>query len=459
MARPKVSVLITDLDNTLFDWVDIWGKSFTALVDELVRTSGVDREVLLKEIGEVHQKRRTSEYAFLIEELPSLRAKHPMGDLAQIFDSAIHAHRSARKEAEALYPGVVATMSALKEQGVLIVGYTESMAYYASRRVRVLKLDGLLDYLYSPPDHDMPENLTPDQIRKYPTGYYDFVSTKHRYTPKGELKPNPDILRKIIEDIGAKPEQCVYVGDNLMKDIAMAKDTGVLGAHAEYGHAQDREIYQLLRKVTHWSLEDVEREKAIMAGKTVGPDYVLKGSFAELLALFEFVPFGAAQVEKRIAQYLDVWKKIVDVQQHFNDIEMKIRALALPTLAAMMGAAGYAHKENVKISVLGASFSAASAIAILTFVIWMAFYFLDRHWYHRLLYGAVKANIEIEKAIRTVIPELDLGGHISRESPWTFNLLWITKVTLRSPQKMAIVYWGIAFLIALTTIMFALSGG
>jgi phosphoglycolate phosphatase-like HAD superfamily hydrolase len=227
MARPKVSVLITDLDNTLFDWVDIWGRSFTALVDELVRTSGVDREVLLEEIGQVHQKHHTSEYAFVIEELPSLRAKHPDGDLAQIYDSAIHAHRHARKEAEVLYPGVAATLMALKEQGVLVVGYTESMAYYAGRRVRVLKLDGLLDYLHSPPDHDMPKNLTLEQVRKYPAGYYDLVSTKHHYTPKGELKPNPDILRKIIEDVGAMPEQCVYVGDSLMKDMAMAKDAGV----------------------------------------------------------------------------------------------------------------------------------------------------------------------------------------------------------------------------------------
>src|SRR5262249_36158088 len=153
-------------------------------VDELVRTSGVDREVLLKEIGEVHQRHRTSEYAFVIEELPSLRAKHPSGDLSQIYDSAIHAHRHARRAAEVLYPGVASTLVTLKKLGVQVIGYTESMAYYASRRVRVLKLDGLLDYLYSPPDHDLPANLTPEQIRRYPAGHYELVTTKHRHTPK-----------------------------------------------------------------------------------------------------------------------------------------------------------------------------------------------------------------------------------------------------------------------------------
>lgn len=292
MSRPKISVLITDLDNTLFDWVEIWHKSFTALVDKLVQTSGIDREVLLDEIREVHQKHRTSEYAFVIEELPSLRAKHPNGDLAQIYDSAIYAHRQARKQVEALYPGVAETLGVLKEKGVPVVGYTESMAYYSGRRVRVLRLDGLLDYLYSPPDHDMPEGMSLEQIRKYPAAYYELAATKHRHTPKGEVKPNPDILRKIIEDIGAKPELCLYVGDTLMKDIAMAKDAGVLGALAGYGRAQDRDDYQLLRRVTHWSAADVEREKAINAAKSVTPDYVLKDSFAELLDLLEFVRFG-----------------------------------------------------------------------------------------------------------------------------------------------------------------------
>ena len=70
----------------------------------------------------------------------------------------------------------------------------------------------------------------------------------------------------------------------------------------------------------------------------------------------------------------------------------------------------------------------------------------------------MKANIEIEKAIRTVIPELDLGGMISRESPVTVNLL-VAKVTLRSPHKMDLVCGVIAVLILAVAVVLALSGG
>ena len=74
--RPETArktALITDLDNTLFDWADIWYQCFSAMLDEIVRISGLNRETLISEIRAIHQKYGTSEYSFLIEELPSLQ--------------------------------------------------------------------------------------------------------------------------------------------------------------------------------------------------------------------------------------------------------------------------------------------------------------------------------------------------------------------------------------------------
>jgi len=214
----NVSVIITDLDNTLFDWVEIWYHSFSALVDRIEKDSNIRREQLLDEIREVHQRHGTSEYAFLIEEIPSLQSMHPNADLLQIYQPAIDDFRKAREKHLKLYPGVAETLKKLKRHGVLIVGYTESMAFYSNYRIRKLGLDGLLDCLYSPPDHALPNNLTGEQIRKYPASHYDLKITEHHHTPVGEIKPNPDILATIIKAIGAKPNQCLYVGDSLMKE-------------------------------------------------------------------------------------------------------------------------------------------------------------------------------------------------------------------------------------------------
>ena len=165
MVVPKKSVLITDLDNTLFDWVGIWHASFSAMLEELIAVSGVPREQLIREFKAIHQKHRTSEYAFSIEELPSLRKINPSDDLKVVYDSAIRRFRQERKRTLKLYPGVMDTLRLIKSRGSLIVGYTESMAFYSMFRVRRLQLDGVLDFLYSPQDHELPSDITPEQVR------------------------------------------------------------------------------------------------------------------------------------------------------------------------------------------------------------------------------------------------------------------------------------------------------
>jgi phosphoglycolate phosphatase-like HAD superfamily hydrolase len=175
----------------------------------------------------------------------------------------------------------------VKEQGTLVVGYTESMAFYTNYRLRNLELDGLIDYLYSPEDHDLPAGLTPEQIRKYPSEHYQLKFTEHRHTPKGELKPNADILESILDSVRADKDACIYIGDSLMKDIAMAKDAGIMDVYAAYGRAQHRDEYELLREVSHWTDEDVARERQLQQ-RHVNPTYVLEGSLSEVLAIFKF---------------------------------------------------------------------------------------------------------------------------------------------------------------------------
>lgn len=290
MRRKRVSVLVTDLDNTLFNWVDIWHEAFSAMLRRLVEDSGISRDRLIKEIKGIHERHGTSEYAFLIEELPSLQEKHPGKRLAEVYSGAIDAFRHARKAHLRLYPGVMGTLGTVKQKGCLIVAYTESLAFYTNYRIRNLGLDGVLDYLYSPADHDLPANLTREQLRNYPPEHYDLKGTEHRNTPAGQLKPNPKILLQIIRDIRAEPNQCIYIGDSLIKDVAMAKEAGVTDVYALYGDAQKSKGYELLRQVTHWTQEQVEQEKRV-SPKDMAPTYTLTSSLSEIVDLFDFEAF------------------------------------------------------------------------------------------------------------------------------------------------------------------------
>lgn len=286
----RISVLITDLDNTLWDWVAIWHASFSSLIDVLVQQGGLDRETLLDEAREIHQLHRTSEYALLLHELPSLTSLEDR-DAAPLREAAIRASQGAREAVLALYPNVSESLEQIKAAGSLIVAYTESMAFQTKQRVRKLELDGVIDYLYSSEDHDFPEEMPPEAVRRYPDEHYELTRTEHRHVEKGVIKPSPKLLRQIMEDVDAKDSETAYVGDSKMKDISMAQQAGARDVWAAYGTAHDREEYELLRRVTHWSEEDVEREKALAKEGEVTPTHTLGNSFTEILDLFTFVPW------------------------------------------------------------------------------------------------------------------------------------------------------------------------
>lgn len=288
------SVLITDLDNTLWDWFDLWYRAFKPMLDRLVVDSGIPQSQLESEIKAIHQGHGTSEYAFLIQEIPSLVAKHPGGDLKSIYQGAIDVYREERRKALATYPGVTETLTALSQKRCLLVGYTESRAFYSEYRLRALGLDSTLDFLYSPPDHRLPEGADRESVRMYGAEKYRLRRTQTRHTPEGELKPNPAILRQIMREVGAAPEQVIYVGDSLTKDVAMARESGVLDVWAKYGTAHHKEEYELLRRVTHWTSSDVQRERNVKE-MDVKPSLSLENGFSELMTLCRFVGFRSGE--------------------------------------------------------------------------------------------------------------------------------------------------------------------
>ncbi len=286
--KPRKTVLITDFDNTLFDWVELWLHSFSAMLDSIVQISGIPKEQLIPEIAAIHRKHRTSEYSFLIEELPSLRSFLGARPAVEVFADAIEIYRAKRRQYLKLYPTVAETLLQIKGRGTRIIGYTESMAFYSNYRVRRLGLDGVFDYVFCPVDHVLPEGLNADDLRRYPAQHYMLKYSKEQYTPKGSTKPDPHVLNAIISELSLNKVDCVYVGDNLMKDVAMAKDCGVEDVWAKYGQAHKRPEYKLLQEVTHWTQEEVKREQIIREREHVDPTYTLETSFSEILALFDF---------------------------------------------------------------------------------------------------------------------------------------------------------------------------
>lgn len=129
-------------------------------------------------------------------------------------------------------------------------------------------------------------------------------------------------------------------------------------------------------------------------------------------------PLIAPVPNDQLSNHIEVWKKIIDVQQHFNDLELRIRNFALITTGAFIGVGGYAIKDGGIVSLWGSHFSVAGLVVFCSLLPLVAFYFMDRLWYHRLLDGAVKAAIPLEDYLNKQDFIVHLGKEISKASPF-----------------------------------------
>lgn len=114
--------------------------------------------------------------------------------------------------------------------------------------------------------------------------------------------------------------------------------------------------------------------------------------------------------DEKVKHYIELWKQTVSVQQHFNDIEWRIRGLALTAATFSIGAAAVATKEGQS--------PVAVLVLLIGLLLWYAFYFVDRYWYHPLLKASVDQGHKIEdQLVSHGLLNADLAKQISVGSP------------------------------------------
>lgn len=138
------------------------------------------------------------------------------------------------------------------------------------------------------------------------------------------------------------------------------------------------------------------------------------------------------------AATLEVWKTTIDVQKHFNELGLRVRSIAVTVLGAFLATAGYALKERSGVQFVGQQVSLTGMILLAALVCWIAFYVMDRLWYHRLLRAAVQHGRKVEQSLIASLPVVDLTGTIDDLSPI---------MGLRAGQRLSIFYGFVAVLL------------
>ena len=290
-----IRLVICDLDNTLYDWVGYFVPAFDAMVAELVGATGTSEEKLLESFRRVHQRRGTSEYALAVAELDVLAEVDASLDLRERLEkhsAALAAFREHRRRGLHLYPDVRRTLETLRHADKAVVAHTDAMGIYARTRLRQLGIEYLFDGLWALSDHELPGELHHDEVRRLLEVESDTLRELcGRDVSAAESKPNPAVVHEILHSFGVAPNEALYVGDSLTKDVLVAQRAGVADVYAAYGRAHERAQYQRLVDITHWTEADVRRERELRQ-PDVQPTYVVE-RFSDILHIVAELDGGA----------------------------------------------------------------------------------------------------------------------------------------------------------------------
>lgn len=286
----KVNFVITDLDDTIWNWLDMWYKSFNPYLERIAQETNIDIDILKADFKKLHQKYGTTEMSFAYKEIPSIDSSfYPLFEYeSEESRNILHEYNSNKKNNLIAYQGAIDTLKYIKSKGTKIVAFTESNVFFTKYRIKHLALDGIIDSIYSPEGHDIP----PSVYKHYEDDFWEPKTTTIKTLPKDTRKPDAKILETILSDFNATKERSIYIGDKLDRDVYMAQEAGMTNIHASYGHIIDGEKYKLLVDVTHWSEEDVIRERDFK-NSTLDikkPDYTIS-NFTDLKDLFVYTKF------------------------------------------------------------------------------------------------------------------------------------------------------------------------
>lgn len=278
---PKIDLAIFDLDNTLYDWYVSFLPAFYSMVDEATSALRCDRELLLDQLRAIHVKYHDVEHPFSLFETPIVQQFcTEKGDeyARAALDPALYAFNKVRKENLKLFPEVQNTLTELRARQIRLVAFTDSSYFATLRRIRQLDLVDAFEQIFCRAKSESVLNI---QTRPLPNDRLASITIE---LPSNEAKPDPRVLLHIAETERVAISSTAYIGDSISKDVLMAKKAGCFAVWAKYGVRRDAAMYERLVRVSHWTDEDIRREKNYAAeAATIVPDFTCERSLAELL--------------------------------------------------------------------------------------------------------------------------------------------------------------------------------
>lgn len=146
--------------------------------------------------------------------------------------------------------------------------------------------------------------------------------------------------------------------------------------------------------------------------------------------------------EPKTPSVFDVWKEYEKIAMHFNELLIQLRTRALGGIAVITALVSVLSKGETASDF---RWSVLSAVLFILTLVWIAIWIIDVKYYRRLLYGSVRAVLEIEAISNShkVVNSLRMSHRIKeaiesgRQEPaakhlWSDAIAWFYTVILVS---------------------------
>lgn len=289
-----IRLVVTDMDGTLYSWVDYIVPAVEAMVTAVCEATGFPRIKVVQSLKEVYERYESNEYPFALQESSIFKEFPEFGSFDKlIIEPARIAFSGARRKYLQPFKGVESTLKELQARKIPVAALTDAPRNPAEQRVRLMKLDQYISAVYSLPGFTFPKGpdgkdlVAPDILRNQERGKYS-VACKLVELPREAEKPNTVGLRQILQDFGVEPNEVLLIGDSVKKDIAVARELGVLDAWAEYGTYVSLEYRERLDIISAPAITRRHASSVFEAGhkKALEPTHTLS-NFAQVLGILD----------------------------------------------------------------------------------------------------------------------------------------------------------------------------
>src|SRR5579859_3236830 len=132
-----LKLVVTDMDNTLYPWVDYIVPAVEAMVDSVCRSTGFPRIKVVQALKAVYTRYESNEYPYALQESSIYEAFPDFGSFDKlVIEPARAAFAEARRRYLRPFRCVLDTLRQLKKCGVPVVALTDAPRNPAEYRVR-----------------------------------------------------------------------------------------------------------------------------------------------------------------------------------------------------------------------------------------------------------------------------------------------------------------------------------